>query len=99
MGWEVFIRREGHEAQLRDGQAWIDGKETNEYTVGRDYIFAMGDNRDNSLDGRYWGFVPKEDVIGTPMIVYWSWDPSIPIYYIFDKLSSVNFRRIGTIIR
>jgi signal peptidase I len=99
MGWEVFIRREGHEAQLRDGQAWIDGKETNEYTVGRDYIFAMGDNRDNSLDGRYWGFVPKEDVIGTPMIVYWSWDPSIPIYYIFDKLGSVNFRRIGTIIR
>jgi signal peptidase I len=99
MGWEVFIRREGHEAQLQDGKVWIDGKETNQYTVARDYIFAMGDNRDNSLDGRFWGFVPKEDVIGTPMIVYWSWDPSIPIYHIFDKLGSVNFSRIGTIIR
>jgi signal peptidase I len=99
MGWEVFIRREGHEAQLQEAKVLIDGKETNEYTVERDTIFAMGDDRDNSLDGRFWGFVPVEDVIGTPMIVYWSWDPSIPIYHIFDKLGSVNFRRIGTLIR
>ncbi len=98
MGWEVFIRREGHDAELQEGKVLIDGKERPEYTVERDYIFAMGDNRDNSLDGRFWGFVPREDVIGTPMIVYWSWDPSIPVYHLIDKLSSVNLRRIGTII-
>lgn len=97
--WEVFIRREGHEPQLQDGKVVIDGKETREYMVERDYVFAMGDNRDNSLDGRFWGFVPREDVIGTPFIVYWSWNPAIPIYHLIDKLSSVNLRRIGTIIR
>jgi signal peptidase I len=99
MGWEVFLRREGHAAELREEKVFIDGRETEEYIVQRDYIFAMGDNRDNSLDSRFWGFAPLEDVIGTPMIVYWSWDPAIPIYHLIDKLSSVNLRRIGTIIR
>jgi signal peptidase I len=98
MGWDVFIRREGHEAQLQEDKVKIDGRETGEYTVQRDYIFAMGDNRDNSLDSRFWGFVPLEDVIGTPMIVYWSWNPGIPIYHLIDKLSSVNLRRVGTLI-
>ena len=37
-------------------------------------LFAMGDNRDNSLDSRYWGFVPRESVLGKPLIVYWSFD-------------------------
>jgi signal peptidase I len=98
MGWEVLIRREGHMPKLEDGRVFIDDRETQEYAVERDYIFAMGDNRDNSLDSRFWGFAPLEDVIGTPMIVYWSWDPSIPIYHPLDKLGSINLRRIGTLI-
>jgi len=97
--WEVFIAREGHEATLGPSSVLIDGKPAAEYTVRRDYVFAMGDNRDNSLDSRFWGFVPVEDIIGTPMIVYWSWDPQIPLYRGADKLLSINLRRIGTIIR
>lgn len=97
--WEVFIRREGHAAELQGGTVLIDGVESQSYEVRRDYVFAMGDNRDNSLDSRYWGFVPLEDVIGTPMIVYWSWDPTIPIYDLIDKMGSINLRRIGTIVR
>jgi signal peptidase I len=97
--WEVFIQREGHTAELIGDKILIDGKETSSYVAARDYLFAMGDNRDNSLDGRFWGFVAMEDVIGKPMIVYWSWDPQIPIYDIFSKIGSINLRRIGTIIR
>ncbi len=36
--------------------------------------FAMGDNRDSSLDSRYWGFVPRENIIGKPLVIYWSYD-------------------------
>jgi signal peptidase I len=98
-GWRVFIEREGHTANMFDDKILIDGKETNSYVVGKDYLFAMGDNRDDSLDSRFWGFVPIEDVIGTPIMVYWSWDPQIPIYQIFSKISSINLHRIGKIIR
>jgi signal peptidase I len=38
--------------------------------------FAMGDNRDNSLDSRYWGFVPRENIIGKPLLIYWSYNTS-----------------------
>ena len=97
--WEVLIRREGHAANLLAGSVRIDGREVRGYTVERDYVFAMGDNRDNSLDSRFWGFVPREDVIGKPMIVYWSWDPGIPIYHLIDKVRSVQLGRVGTVIR
>ena len=85
--------------QARDGKVFIDGSEAAAYTVERDYVFAMGDNRDNSLDSRFWGFVPVEDVIGAPMIVFWSWDPEIPPYDIFHKLASIRLGRIGQVIR
>jgi signal peptidase I len=77
----------------------IDGQPATEYRVERDYLFGMGDNRDNSLDSRYWGFIPKENLVGTPLLVYWSWSPEIPLYSIFDKIASVRWGRIGTLIR
>lgn len=97
--WDTFIRREGHTVRLDGNLIEVDGKQTTEYTVGRDYVFGMGDHRDNSLDSRYWGFIPKENLVGTPLIVYWSWDTDIPIYNIFAKLGSVRLGRIGTIIK
>jgi len=97
--WETFIRREGHTARLDNGAVEIDGQPATEYVVQRDYLFGMGDHRDNSLDSRYWGFIPKENLVGTPLIVYWSWDTDIPIYNIFAKLGSIRFGRIGTLIR
>jgi signal peptidase I len=45
-----------------------------ELVVPAGAIFAMGDNRDDSLDSRYWGFVPRENIVGTPLVIYWSFD-------------------------
>ena len=45
-----------------------------EVVVPPGYFFAMGDNRDQSLDSRYWGFVPRENIIGKPLVIYWSYD-------------------------
>jgi len=42
--------------------------------VPQGFLFCMGDNRDNSLDSRFWGFVPLESVVGEPLFVYWSYD-------------------------
>jgi signal peptidase I len=97
--WEVFIQREGHSALYVNDTILIDGRPADHYVVKRDYFFAMGDNRDNSLDSRFWGFVPREDVVGSPMVVFWSWDANMPIYHPIDKLLSLKLDRIGTIIR
>ena len=45
-----------------------------ELVVPADNYFAMGDNRENSLDSRYWGFVPRENIIGKPLVIFWSYD-------------------------
>ena len=45
-----------------------------EVVVPPDSYFAMGDNRDNSLDSRYWGFVPRDNIIGKPLLIYWSYE-------------------------
>lgn len=96
--WEIFIRREGHSIRMVDGRIEIDGVAATEYVVKQDYLFGMGDHRDNSLDSRYWGFIPKENLVGAPLIVYWSWDTNIPLYNIFAKLGSIRWGRIGTLI-
>ena len=99
--WEIFIRREGHQADLRMGQVFIDGKPATRYTVERDYVFGMGDNRNNSLDSRYWGFIPKENVVGTPLFVYWSWEKTdlngnpLPLT---KRFARIRWSRLGTIV-
>lgn len=97
--WDTFVKREGHKPELINGTVRIDGKDAPSYTVERDYVFGMGDNRDNSLDSRFWGFIPKESVIGTPLIVYWSWNPDVSLFSIADKLSTVRWVRFGTLVR
>ena len=96
--WDTFIKREGHTVSVVGEYIVIDGKPSTSYTVQDDYYFGMGDNRDNSLDSRFWGFIPKTNIVGTPIIVYWSWNPDISLLDIFNKLSSIKFGRIGTLI-
>ena len=72
--WSQLIGREGHTVNVKNDVVLIDGNPSQSYTVGENYYFMMGDNRSNSLDSRFWGFVPEHLIIGKAMLVYWSWD-------------------------
>lgn len=84
--------------QVSNGKIFIDGKETNTYEIPQDYFFAMGDNRDDSADSRYWGFVPREKIIGEALMIYWSWNPEIPFANFFKLLGSTRFNRIAKLV-
>jgi signal peptidase I len=81
-----------------------------EIVVPPNCYFAMGDNRDSSLDSRYWGFVPRENIMGKPLVIYWSYDaptnelnsPSVNVNHILDLaqnfFSKTRWRRTFMLI-
>lgn len=96
--WAIFIMREGHEVNTES--LTVEGFPPGTYTVERNYVFGMGDNRDNSEDSRYWGFIPEQDVVGTPMLVYWSWKNRVNNIEqnLSYKFAHIRWNRIGTFI-
>ncbi|MFQ5568877.1 MAG: signal peptidase I [Rhodothermales bacterium] len=94
--YEPVIRRyEGHTTELRQDSTFvIDGQAASTYTFAQDYYFVMGDNRDNSEDSRFWGFVPMDHVVGKAVLIYFSWDDggSPPI------LGEIRYGRLFSLI-
>ncbi|WP_439881051.1 signal peptidase I [Pontibacter sp. MBLB2868] len=88
----ILAYEHNENAAVHDGKLFIDGKEVNKYTFKQDYYFMMGDNRHNSLDSRYWGFVPEDHMVGKAVFVWMSVDPEAGL---FDK---VRWNRLFSVI-
>ena len=94
--WATTIDREyGKEVvEIRNNEVYINGKAVNSYTFTKDYYFMMGDNRDDSLDSRFWGFVSRDLIVGEAFITLFSWDREIPFTEILKLIASIRLDRV-----
>ena len=83
---------EGNHLEVKNNEIFINGQKTTSYTFGQDYYWMMGDNRHNSEDSRYWGFVPFNHVVGKPVLIWMSWDGNASG---FDK---IRWKRLFTTV-
>ncbi len=75
---DAIRRYEKHDLRVEGDRVLIDGEAATTYTFAQDYYFAMGDFRDNSVDSRYWGFVPKSHLVGKAAFTFLSFDSYLP---------------------
>ncbi|WP_299109197.1 signal peptidase I [uncultured Tenacibaculum sp.] len=95
--YEQIIRRyENNDLTIFGDDIYINGKKANTYTFKQDYYWMMGDNRQNSLDARNWGYVPFDHVVGKPVMIWLSWDAKAPNF--MAKLQSIRWDRMFTTV-
>lgn len=99
--WKNLIDRElGKNTLSVEGTVvTIEGKPVHGYTLTKDYYFVLGDNRENSMDSRYWGFVSNDMIIGEAFMIYWSWDPYVPSRKYYNLIEPLRFGRLFRFIK
>ena len=99
--WKTIINNDtdSSEVSVEGTVININGKSAREYKLKQDYYFVMGDNRENSLDSRFWGFVPEDDILGKALIIYWSVNLDTTNATKKDFFDNIRFNRIFLGIR
>ncbi|WP_299061618.1 signal peptidase I [uncultured Polaribacter sp.] len=90
---QIIKNYENNDLQVVGENIFINGEKANSYTFKQDYFYLIGDNRHNSLDARYWGYVPFDHVLGKPVLVWFSWDKNGASF-----LKSIRWERLFTTV-
>ena len=70
----IITEYEKNKLEIKGSDIYINGKRTKSYTFQQNYYWMMGDNRHNSEDSRFWGYVPGDHIVGKPIFIWMSWD-------------------------
>jgi len=89
---QIIVEYEKNKLEVKDDQIFINGILVSNYTFQQDYYWMMGDNRHNSEDSRYWGYVPFDHVVGKPVFIWFSWNSD------GKGLSKVRWERLFTTV-
>jgi len=93
--YELVIRKyeNNEKIEVKAGKLYIDNNEVNSYTFKQDYYFMMGDNRHNSLDSRFWGFVPADHIVGKAVFIWLSLD------YNANLIEKIRWKRLFSVVK
>ena len=92
-GETIRLYDHNKDVRIENGKLFVDSQPITEYTFKQNYYFMVGDNRHDSLDSRYWGFVPEDHIVGKALFIWLSLDDEA------DLLHKVRWGRLGNIIR
>ncbi|EAR12472.1 possible signal peptidase [Polaribacter irgensii 23-P] len=93
---QIIENYENNDLSVVENTIFINGTEANSYTFQQDYYWLMGDNRHNSLDARYWGYVPFDHVLGKPVMIWFSWNANAAS--LGEKIKSIRWDRMFTTV-
>lgn len=93
---QIIKNYEGNNLMVNGNDIFINGQKATSYTFKQDYYYLIGDNRHNSLDARYWGYVPFDHVLGKPVMIWFSWDADASSFS--EKIKSIRWNRMFTTV-